>query len=157
MKLHLGCGLKKKSGWINVDIEKDVKPDVMHDLNKYPWPFKNNSVDEIYMSNVLEHLHDLYKVKDELYRISKHGCLVKIIVPHHNSHVAFNNPGHFHYFNSCTISMLFEDRRKFEITKLELVPSRMGALFPKKYRELISCYLHEVLRYVDIEIKVLKK
>jgi hypothetical protein len=83
--------------------------------------------------------------------------MVKIIVPHHNSHVAFNHPGHFHYLNSSAISILFEDKKKFEIKKLELIPSRFGSLFPRKHREFISCFLGEVVRYVAIEVRVLKK
>jgi predicted SAM-dependent methyltransferase len=53
-KINIGCGLDKKKGYINVDIRKDVNPDVICDI-QYLEPFKDNSIDEIYASHVLEH------------------------------------------------------------------------------------------------------
>ena len=34
MKLNIGCGLKKKKGYINIDISKDVNPDRVVDVEK---------------------------------------------------------------------------------------------------------------------------
>lgn len=56
MKLNLGCGIDYKKGFTNVDINKDVKADVYHDLNKLPYPFEDSSVDYIYADDVLVHL-----------------------------------------------------------------------------------------------------
>ena len=36
IKLHLGSGHKKKDGYVNVD--KVGTPDVLHDLEVFPWP-----------------------------------------------------------------------------------------------------------------------
>ena len=54
-KLNLGCGNDYMKGWTNLDI-LDVKTDVSHNLNKFPWPFKNNTFNEILMKSVLEHV-----------------------------------------------------------------------------------------------------
>ena len=62
-KLHLGCGKKKLDGWVNVDIEASCSPDEIVDLEKFPWPWQDDSVDHILMSHVLEHLgerRDIY-------------------------------------------------------------------------------------------------
>ncbi len=56
MKLNLGCGYKKRGGWVNCDLDKDVKPDKIVDLNKFPYPFRTSSVTEINLEHVLEHL-----------------------------------------------------------------------------------------------------
>ena len=48
MKLNIGCGKKILNGYINLDVVKLPGVDIVHDLNKYPWPFKDNYFDEIY-------------------------------------------------------------------------------------------------------------
>ena len=54
MDLNLGCGDKKLPGFVNVDLFGN--PDIKHDLNIAPYPFKDNSVDYIISEHCLEHL-----------------------------------------------------------------------------------------------------
>ena len=56
LKLNLGCGNNKYDGFLNVD--KFGEPDIKWDLEKFPWPWEDNSVDEIRIIHVLEHLGD---------------------------------------------------------------------------------------------------
>jgi predicted SAM-dependent methyltransferase len=87
-KLNLGCGTDYRKGWINLDIsDKDIyggktKTDICHDLNKYPYPFKDKEFEEILSIGVLEHIQNLEKHIKELSRISKTNCLVKVHVPY---------------------------------------------------------------------------
>ena len=81
-KLNLGCGEFKKNGYINLDMNKKVKPDVVHNLNKFPYPFKDNYFDLVEASHVLEHVEDPFKVMKELHRIMKHNGTLIIRVPH---------------------------------------------------------------------------
>jgi SAM-dependent methyltransferase len=83
-----------KEGFINVDIEND--PDVKHDLNSYPWPWKNNEIDYIHMRQVLEHLQNPLMAIMECYRILKKGGIVYIQVPY--GHTASRQPFHIHDF-----------------------------------------------------------
>jgi SAM-dependent methyltransferase len=55
--LNLGCGGWKVNG-TNVDYNRAVNPDVVWDLNKFPYPFSNNSFGSIVMLDTLEHLDD---------------------------------------------------------------------------------------------------
>ncbi len=81
-KLNLGYGSFKKEGYINIDRIKSLKPDVLHDLNKTPYPFKKNYFDIIKANHVLEHLGDVFRIMKELHRILKPGGYLFIKVPH---------------------------------------------------------------------------
>lgn len=104
-KLNLGCGEFKKEGYINVDISPSVIPDIVHDLNVFPYPFEDDYFDLIEISHTLEHLQDPFRVMKELHRISKDGALVIIKVPHfsrgftHPQHKAGFDVSFSYYFN----------------------------------------------------------
>jgi len=90
-KLNLGAGGDKREGFLSVDNNPLSKPDVLHDLGSFPYPFEDDSVDEIIMDGVLEHI-DSIKAIAEIYRISKPGCIWKITVPHYSK--TMSNPTH---------------------------------------------------------------
>jgi len=81
-KLNLGCGTRIKEGYVNLDIVKHKGVDVVHNLNKFPYPFKKNYFDEIYARNILEHLDGLVRVMKELHRILKPRGKLIIEVPY---------------------------------------------------------------------------
>ena len=111
MRLNLGCGDNKMTGYLNVDSQAACAPDKVVDLEIFPWPFDDNSVDEIVMSHVLEHLgetKDIYlSIIKELYRVCKAGAEINIKVPHprHDdfiidpTHVRPILPEQFHMFS----------------------------------------------------------
>ena len=74
-KLNLGCGQDIRKGYVNLDFLKLRGVDVVHDLNKFPYPFDDDEFDEIYTSHVLEHLDNLPKAMKELKRICRNGGL----------------------------------------------------------------------------------
>jgi len=81
-KLNLGCGEYKKKGYINLDANKSFNPDIIHDLNKFPYPFDDNYFDIIEMDHVLEHLNDPFIIMKEIHRIIKHNGVLTIKIPH---------------------------------------------------------------------------
>lgn len=91
-KLNLGCGEFKKSGYINLDSNKDVNPDVIHDLNNIPYPFSDNSFGLIEADHVLEHLGDPFAVMRELHRVLAEDGRLIIRVPHFSR--GFTHPDH---------------------------------------------------------------
>lgn len=55
MKLNLGCGTDIREGYVNVDFRQTHPSVVNVDLSKLPWPFEDESADEILMLDFLEH------------------------------------------------------------------------------------------------------
>jgi ubiquinone/menaquinone biosynthesis C-methylase UbiE len=96
--LNLGCGTNKLPNAISVDINPLSNPDIIHDLNAFPYPFKDNEFDEVFAISVIEHLDNIITVMKELYRITKSGGIVKIIVPFFSSWSGFTDPTHKHFF-----------------------------------------------------------
>lgn len=84
MKLNLGCGNKKREGYVNVDACGE--PDVVCDLSVFPWPWADGSVDEVFSEHFLEHVQDYEKTILEIHRILKPGGVIWFKVPH------FRNP-----------------------------------------------------------------
>lgn len=164
-KLNLGCGKKILEGFTNVDIQKGPGIDKSFDFNKFPYPIPDNSYDYILLDNVLEHLDDPKMVLHELYRISRKGARIRIIVPYYNCKGAYNDVTHKHFFNETTFDNLIypekhyhnESDKEFEIISLNLVPTKLGKIiYPKSLRKNMSYVLGEIFSLIEVEIKALK-
>ncbi len=96
LRLNLGCGMNRVDGYLNVD--RYGEPDVRHDLEVFPWPWPDDSVSEILLIHVLEHLGrdaTVYlEIWKELYRVCQDGATILIVVPHHRHEYFFNDPTH---------------------------------------------------------------
>jgi len=117
IKLNLGCGQNLKEGYINVDKFNSFSPDVVCDLEVTPWPFESNSVDEITMYHVLEHLgadvNVFFAVMKEMYRVCAPGAVIHIAVPHPRSDSFDGDPTHVRPINQYVMS-LFSKKRNLE-------------------------------------------
>lgn len=91
-KLNLGCGKFPKQGYVNVDFSFDSSADLISDLNRYPWPFRDNIFSVIEADHVLEHLEEPFRAMKEIHRIAKDGAKVVIRVPHFSR--GFTHPDH---------------------------------------------------------------
>jgi len=96
--LDLGCGKKKRPGAVGIDLNASTNPDILFDLDRFPYPIRDACVDEVYLDNALEHLEDVIRVMEEIHRILKPQGLVKVIVPYFRSHWAHIDPTHRHFF-----------------------------------------------------------
>ena len=83
LKLNLGSHNKRIEGFTNVDVLDLPNVDIRHDLTEFPYPFEDNSVDEILMEEFLEHIPFRYSVGvlKECHRILKEGGKLSIQVP----------------------------------------------------------------------------
>lgn len=96
ISLNLGSGKNPLKGYINVD--KYGEPDVLFDLETFPWPWETNSVDKVVLNHVLEHLGETTKlylnIIKELYRICKPNADILVVVPHPRHDNFISDPTH---------------------------------------------------------------
>lgn len=172
-KLNIGCGKDIKEGYVNLDKSKIKGVDVVHDLDKYPWPFPSNYFNEIYARDSIEHLRDLFKAMREIHRISKNGAIVRLIVPYWHSSGAFY-PNHYYFFNTDSMKFFTEKDRSydsyygFKLENIKLIPSKIGMIIPPlpvpkslfsgvlDLRHLVSYLLGEIIVKIDFALRVVK-
>lgn len=82
-KLNLGCGSEKLPGYINVDIDKNLKPDLVLDFSKYKLPYKDKTVNEVVIFHTIEHIQKrLHKpILGECSRVLKKGGKIYLSYP----------------------------------------------------------------------------
>jgi SAM-dependent methyltransferase len=134
-KLNLGCENEYLDGWVNLDLDKKVRADVYHNLDKFPYPFKDNEFDEILASHILEHVSDLDKTMKELYRITKDRGLIYINSPHFSDPQKWSEFSHKHCFSYITFGEWFCNKDLyplFEIVKKKISFTRINFKFMNK-------------------------
>ena len=95
MKINLGAGATRYPDFVNCDYDTKFNPEYVFDMEKEPWPFKDNSVSHVIAHHVLEHLGEGYfHALKELYRVCKPGAHVDIHVPHFRHSNQFHDPTH---------------------------------------------------------------
>lgn len=95
LKLDLGCGNKKREGFIGVDCRKFEGVDLEADLCKR-WPWDDGSVEEVNCSHLVEHLTGPERVHfvNELYRVLIPGGKATITTPYWASNRAYGDLTH---------------------------------------------------------------
>ena len=134
-KLNIGCERDYLDGWVNVDFDTRFKADIRHNLNKFPYPFKDDTFDEVLASAILEHLDDIYKLMAEIYRISKDKALIHILVPYQSSPIRFCDIEHKHHFSYYTFGEWwcnYEFYPYFEVLKKKIVFTRANSTWMNK-------------------------
>jgi predicted SAM-dependent methyltransferase len=133
--LDLGCGENKSTkeslmghGLVREDDGVDIKGvdnhkckgvDIKHDLTKFPYPFKENSIDIVISSHFLEHLDGEQRIKffNEMYRIMKKGAKMRHIHPYYRSSRAVQDPTH-KFPPICENSYLYWNKSWREMNKI---------------------------------------
>jgi len=104
--LHIGAGRRKIKGATTLDINPRLNPDVVWDLNRFPYPFAESTFEIVVCEHVIEHLHDVIRVMEELHRITRSGGRVWVRVPHFSSLNFNTDPTHTHAFSSRSFDYL---------------------------------------------------
>jgi hypothetical protein len=97
VKLDVGCGPFKQKGCIGIDRVKLPGVDIVHDLQRFPWPIPSNVCAMIVMSHVWEHIEPKYRSRtmDELWRIIRPDGQLFISAPYAGTLLANSHPEHY--------------------------------------------------------------
>jgi len=116
------------------------KPDVVHDLRAIPYPFEDETFDEIHLYDVLEHIWDqgdyvaFFKLFGEFWRILKPEGLVCAITPWWESLWAWGDVSHTSVWNQGTLVFLDQDEYEAQIGKTPM--SDFRNLWNKSFKRL---------------------
>lgn len=109
IRLDIGCGANKQGeDWVGIDYRKLPSVDIVHNLEKFPWPIENNSVLVAICSHVVEHIDPhggvFINFMDEIWRILKPGGQLAIATPYAGSPGYYQDPTHCNPCNELTFS-----------------------------------------------------
>lgn len=139
LKINLGAGEDQTPGWVNVDMVDLKGIDVVHNLIEFPYPFEDNSADEIKAVDVLEHLppyigkdHGVIKFIEECHRILKPGGQLYMQTPGWKAEFLWIDPTHVRGFDKQSMDFFdptthfgkttgFYSKCKFKVRSEELV------------------------------------
>lgn len=148
LALDMGCGNRKHAGAVGVDNVPLPSVDVIHDLSRFPYPFRDACADEVIFSHVLEHftVEQIGAILRETYRILTPQGVVTISVPHALSVAFHSDPTHKTRF---TFETLFYFTRDHAFSYYQEVEHRWRVrriwasvnLFNNHFVELNECQL----------------
>lgn len=172
MKLHLGCGNEVLDGWINHDIAPLPGVSVVHDLRNLPWPFEDNSFEEIRMHHVLEHLPDTVATLEELHRVSTDGAQIHVRVPYWNARDMATDPTHVVAFSEQSFDYFDPSKRhhadrpyystaRFRIVRRTYYVKVRGyrpvtSPLWQRFLEALAAHFCGVIWVMDIEMEAMK-
>ena len=146
--LDVGCGKNKRKGAIGVDLEDCPEVDIVHNLDLFPWPLKENEFDLIICSHILEHLNNIVKTMEEIHRIAKNKGKVIIRTPHFSNVASFTDPLHKQHFSLESFNYFIEGTkaRKYTKKRFRLVRKRLtfgSSQIIGKFLAIISTHFYE--------------
>jgi len=100
-KINLGCGIKKIPGFVNIDKDPKVDPDIIMDVEEGLVYIEDNSVDMVLCIDLLEHISStkVNFVIEEIYRVLKPDGIFETWVPSTDGRGAFQDPTHKSFWN----------------------------------------------------------
>ncbi len=111
--LDVGCGINKKTGAIGIDRNPTSRADVIAELDRFPYPFRDSVFDSLQAVHVIEHLSDVIRSMEEFHRLVRAGGEVLIVTPHYTDFSSFCDPTHRWHLNSFSLRYFGEDHGGF--------------------------------------------
>ena len=152
--LDIGCGRHKTPGAVGMDSNPRSDADVIHDLDRVPYPFDDDSFDIIVGNQVIEHVDDVLAVVAELYRVARPGALIRLDTPHYSDVASYTDPTHRRHMTTESFAYFTGDRPDFDFySHVRLRPRVIRVTMLKLWRalgfELLvnSCNRYPSLRF----------
>lgn len=114
-------GRKDWTDLVTLDHNADHGPDHIHDLEILPWPFKDDTFDEIHAYEVLEHLgrqgdwRAFFAQFSEVWRILKPGGYLAATCPSYKGMWAWGDPSHTRVITSGSIVFLSQEQYRKQV------------------------------------------
>jgi SAM-dependent methyltransferase len=141
--LDVGCGIKKFPGSLGIDNNPASAADVLCDLDHIPYPFRDNSFDEIRVIHVIEHVAHVIRAMEEFHRLCRPGGRVIVVTPHYTDFSSFCDPTHRWHLNSFSFRYFGDNNAGF------------GYYSPVRFREtFVRVKLLALWRYCGFEFLV---
>lgn len=107
--LDVGCGINKLPGSVGVDRNPRSKADVLCDLDRFPYPFRDSSFVRLQAIHVIEHVSDVMRTMEEFHRLVRAGGTIFLATPHYTDFSSFCDPTHRWHLNSFSFRYFGED------------------------------------------------
>ncbi len=113
IRLNLGAGDVPRDGWINIDRRDRPGVDIVRDVLR-GLPFSDDTVDEIYSENFIEHLPQVEIIWffNEMWRVLKPGCGMTHLLPEAGTVMFYQDPTHLSHFNFETFTYFTQGHRR---------------------------------------------
>jgi SAM-dependent methyltransferase len=111
--LDVGCGINKYPGSIGIDRIAGTAADVLVDVDRFPYPFRDQSFDHVRAVHVIEHVADVIRTMEEFHRLLRSGGTVYIATPHYTDFSSFCDPTHRWHLNSFSLRYFGADNAGF--------------------------------------------
>jgi ubiquinone/menaquinone biosynthesis C-methylase UbiE len=107
--LDVGCGINKLAGAIGIDRNPRSRADILCDLDRFPYPFRDSSFDRLQAVHVIEHVNDVLQTMEEFHRLVRPGGSIFLVTPHYTDFSSFCDPTHRWHLNSFSFRYFGED------------------------------------------------
>jgi SAM-dependent methyltransferase len=111
--LDVGCGINKFPGAIGIDRNAASRADVLVDLDRFPYPFRDGSFDSVRAIHVIEHVADVIRSVEEFHRLLRPKGRLFLVTPHYTDFSSFCDPTHRWHLNSFSFRYFTGDDAGF--------------------------------------------
>ena len=102
--LDIGCRDRKQPNFVGIDRKEHLGVDIVHDLEKFPYPIKSDSCLTIKAAHVIEHIKPwlVMDFMNEIWRMLNDTGQLAISAPYANSRGFVQDPTHCTFITEST-------------------------------------------------------